>query len=361
MAVTLALLAQGLHSPWTGAALLLVIAFFIQSAHSLVGGAASMDFGGKKAVATAAGLFDGAQYLAGAIVTRSLGPLLDAYKDPRCPAPSTTSGRWRRCRSPSSARILIARLWNVVPGRVPADPSAEKLLQRARMLALLHQAQRVTLGFYALVAGAASVLTLILPQQMARELMGHGMLPGAIVQAQLHAGARIGLALVALAAAFTPRPPRALVRALMVALIASLAGPIFSALTGGVTWPELAAIKMGLWLDGLVAVVLLGTSVARSTLRGAAEMNIELFHATNDEGSAEARKRVVDRGLVGRIDFATSTIPRCAPTSTRTAGRRRRRSGTARGSSKDATRCWRSSTRWNKCAETAASSARRCG
>ncbi len=30
---------------------------------------------------------------------------------------------------------------------------------------------------------------------------------------------------------------------------------------------------------------------------------IELFHATNDEGSAAARKLVVDRGLEGRIRF----------------------------------------------------------
>jgi hypothetical protein len=30
---------------------------------------------------------------------------------------------------------------------------------------------------------------------------------------------------------------------------------------------------------------------------------IELFHATNDEGSAAARKRVVDRDLVDKIRF----------------------------------------------------------
>ncbi len=30
---------------------------------------------------------------------------------------------------------------------------------------------------------------------------------------------------------------------------------------------------------------------------------IELFHATNDEHSAEARKLVVDRGLVDKIRF----------------------------------------------------------
>ena len=135
------------------------------------------------------------------------------------------------------------------------------------MLGLLHKVQRVTLGGYALIAGASSLLTVILPQQMARELMGHGLLPGAIVQAQLHAGARLGLALVALTAALTPRPPRALVRAVLVALIASMAGPIFSALTNGVPWPELAAIKWTLWLDGIVATVLLGTGVARTNLQ----------------------------------------------------------------------------------------------
>jgi OPA family glycerol-3-phosphate transporter-like MFS transporter len=266
-ALTLAALAQGLHSAWTGALLLLLMAFFIQSAHSLVGGAASMDFGGKKAVATAAGLFDGAQYLAATLVGFGMGTLLDAYKDPK--APGAEYDVWPLAPLPFAiiGAIVIARLWYVVPGRTPADPTAEALAQRARALGLLHKVQRVALGAYAIVAGASSVLTLILPQQMARELMGHGLLPGAVVQAQLHAGARIGLAMVALAAAFMPRPPRALVRAVLVALIASMAGPIFSALTNGVPWPELAAIKWGLWLDGIVAVVLLGTGVARANLQ----------------------------------------------------------------------------------------------
>jgi MFS transporter, OPA family, glycerol-3-phosphate transporter len=267
MALSLAALSEGLHSAWVGATLLVTIAFFIQSAHSLVGGAASMDFGGKKAVATAAGLFDGAQYLAGSIITMGSGPLLDAYKDPK--APGAEYDVWPLAPLPFAiiGALLIARLWYVVPGRKPVDPTAEQLAQRARALELLHKVQRVTLGAYALIAGASSVLTVILPQQVARELMGHGMLPGAIVQAQLHAGARLGLALVALAAATTPRPPRVLVRALLIALIASIAGPVFSAVTNGVPWPELTAIKRGLWLDGIIAVVLLGTSIARANLK----------------------------------------------------------------------------------------------
>jgi hypothetical protein len=38
-------------------------------------------------------------------------------------------------------------------------------------------------------------------------------------------------------------------------------------------------------------------------------MTFELFHATNDIGSAEARKRVIDRALVGRIRFRNIFYP----------------------------------------------------
>lgn len=39
------------------------------------------------------------------------------------------------------------------------------------------------------------------------------------------------------------------------------------------------------------------------------EATVELFHATNDVGSAEARKRVVDGNLVGRIRFRNVFYP----------------------------------------------------
>jgi OPA family glycerol-3-phosphate transporter-like MFS transporter len=266
MGATLILLQQGLHSAWTGALLLVTIAFFIQSAHSLVGGAASMDFGGKKAVATAAGLFDGAQYLAGAIVTYELGRLLDAYKDARLPG--VEFDVWPLAPLPFTiiGALLIARLWTVVPGRTPHDPTAAELANRAQLLTLIHRVQRLTLAAYAVLAGAASLLTVILPQQVARELIGHSLVPQATLQAQLHAGARLGLAAIALTAAFTPRPPKALVRAIIVALIASLVGPLFSAITQGVPWPELTALRLGLMLDGIVLTVLLATTVARANL-----------------------------------------------------------------------------------------------
>lgn len=46
---------------------LAILSFFVNGSHGMIGGAASMDFGGRKGAATAAGLFDGMQYLAAAV------------------------------------------------------------------------------------------------------------------------------------------------------------------------------------------------------------------------------------------------------------------------------------------------------
>ncbi|MEK7705813.1 MAG: MFS transporter, partial [Myxococcota bacterium] len=51
--------------------------FAISMVHSMLSGTASMDFGGKKAAATAAGLFDGMQYLGGSFVGIGVGLILD--------------------------------------------------------------------------------------------------------------------------------------------------------------------------------------------------------------------------------------------------------------------------------------------
>src|SRR6185369_1416641 len=162
-ALTLMVLSQTLHSAWTGCFLLLVMAFFIQSAHSLVGGAASMDFGGKKAVATAAGLFDGAQYLAATLVGHWMGVLLDAYKNPK--APGSEYDVWPLAPLPFAiiGAILIARLWNVVPGR---GQMLDEAKQAARVNALntVHKVERITIGAWSMIAGVISVLTIILPQ-----------------------------------------------------------------------------------------------------------------------------------------------------------------------------------------------------
>ena len=95
--------------PLFAAWMMVLLSFFIQSAHSMVGGAASMDFGGKKAVATAAGLFDGAQYVAGAIVAQTLGRVIDAYG----------WSAWGISQVPFAlvGAALIATLWNARPGK----------------------------------------------------------------------------------------------------------------------------------------------------------------------------------------------------------------------------------------------------
>jgi len=74
----------GLHlsqswGPFVSIWMFMLVSMCIQGTHSLLSGVASMDFGGKKAAASAAGLFDGCQYLAGGVVGWGLGWFLDRY------------------------------------------------------------------------------------------------------------------------------------------------------------------------------------------------------------------------------------------------------------------------------------------
>jgi len=81
--------------------------FAISMVHSMLSGTASMDFGGKRAGATAAGMFDGMQYIGGSIMGYGMGSLLDAYG----------WGVW----GPSMilfafiGAVLMIKLWNAVP------------------------------------------------------------------------------------------------------------------------------------------------------------------------------------------------------------------------------------------------------
>jgi OPA family glycerol-3-phosphate transporter-like MFS transporter len=97
---------------WPTALCLAVLSFFVNGAHGMIGGAASMDFGGRKAAATAAGMFDGMQYLASSMVGIGMGWVLDNWgwaAWPWVPIPFACIGA-----------VLIARLWIVTPGQAAA-------------------------------------------------------------------------------------------------------------------------------------------------------------------------------------------------------------------------------------------------
>lgn len=110
MALTLVLFGISDHvqmGPVLAACFLVLLSFFVNGAHGMIGGAASMDFGGKKAAASAAGLFDGMQYLAGAFVGMGVGYVTTTWGWEAwhwAPIPFALFGAW-----------LMSRLWNVLP------------------------------------------------------------------------------------------------------------------------------------------------------------------------------------------------------------------------------------------------------
>jgi OPA family glycerol-3-phosphate transporter-like MFS transporter len=260
-ATVLLLLSQLYRSPLGASVLLLAIAFFIQSAHSLVGGAASMDFGGRKAVATAAGLFDGAQYLAASIVGWGMGALLDGFKNKA--APGSEYAVWPLAPLPFAllGAVLIAQLWDVVPGRALNEAERNRIEEASRRRMWL--VERIALYAFGLIGGAYATLALLIPQRLSRELLGHVLPPGGVLLHQMLAGVQLGLAIVALVAARTPRPPRSLTRAVAFGLGAAALGPLFAAITQSVPWPELKAYGAILGFDLLIAVVLGVTQLAR--------------------------------------------------------------------------------------------------
>jgi len=99
---------------WAPSVNLIAVAFTTNSmaismVHSMLSGTASMDFGGKRAGATAAGMFDGMQYIGGSIMGYGMGSLLDSYG----------WGIWGPSMIAFSAigAILMLKLWNTVPTR----------------------------------------------------------------------------------------------------------------------------------------------------------------------------------------------------------------------------------------------------
>ncbi|TLY32403.1 MAG: MFS transporter [Ignavibacteria bacterium] len=84
----------------------------ISMVHSMLSGTASMDFGGKKAAATATGLFDGMQYIGGAAVGSGMGWLLDHW--------GWISWGPSMIAFALVGSLLMLKLWNAVPARRPS-------------------------------------------------------------------------------------------------------------------------------------------------------------------------------------------------------------------------------------------------
>ncbi|MFH1468620.1 MAG: MFS transporter [Pseudomonadota bacterium] len=94
--------------PWGAVGSLAVLSFFVNGAHGLIGGAAAMDFGGRKGAATAAGLFDGMQYFFAAPFTGLLvGEITSQYG----------WHVWKLWPIPFAivGAALMATLWNATP------------------------------------------------------------------------------------------------------------------------------------------------------------------------------------------------------------------------------------------------------
>jgi OPA family glycerol-3-phosphate transporter-like MFS transporter len=92
----------------------IIIAFIFNSlaismVHSMLSGTASMDFGGKRAAATAAGLFDGMQYIGGSFTGAGLGWLLEQY--------GWTAWGPSMIGFSAVGAVLMLFLWNARPRR----------------------------------------------------------------------------------------------------------------------------------------------------------------------------------------------------------------------------------------------------
>jgi len=65
--------------PVISGVLFVFLAFFVNGPPSLLGGAASMDFGGRKAAASAAGIIDAFQYVGMFLITSVGGRVIQSY------------------------------------------------------------------------------------------------------------------------------------------------------------------------------------------------------------------------------------------------------------------------------------------
>lgn len=116
-AVLLVIFALIKPGPWMAAILLMVLYFFLNGCHGLIAGTASMDFGGRKAAATAAGMLDGSQYLVGSITGVGTGWLLDHF--------GWDAWAWSIVIFAVIAGTLMATRWNALPEKAKKEEFIE--------------------------------------------------------------------------------------------------------------------------------------------------------------------------------------------------------------------------------------------
>lgn len=96
---------------------------FIFGVHGMLSGTASMDFGGRKAAATAAGMLDGIQYIAAGLTGFGLGWILKTYGWDGTPLTQGYEPKnalvWVGCIVPFSflGALIMTRIWNAKPTR----------------------------------------------------------------------------------------------------------------------------------------------------------------------------------------------------------------------------------------------------
>ncbi len=77
-AALLVLFMFAINPMWCGA-ILIALSFAFSGPHSLIGNAATLDFGGKEAVGAATGFLDAMQYLGAAVIGIGMGKLIDVF------------------------------------------------------------------------------------------------------------------------------------------------------------------------------------------------------------------------------------------------------------------------------------------
>jgi OPA family glycerol-3-phosphate transporter-like MFS transporter len=102
-----------LTGPVLSGLLLVFLSFFVNGPHSLLGGAASMDFGGRKAAASAAGIIDAFQYIGMFVITFFGGRIIDGWG----------WNGWVVTLIGTSivGAAILASLWNARPGEQKAE------------------------------------------------------------------------------------------------------------------------------------------------------------------------------------------------------------------------------------------------